>query len=242
MAIAAVTFDFGQTLAELDTAMLAARLEERGVSVASSSLATAVPHAWMAYDAAVTGGGGGHPWHILMNTLLSVAGVPADAAPALVDWLWSEQPRKNLWRAPIPGMIELVRALPVPVGVISNSEGRLAELAAEMGWREDFAMIADSGVLGSTKPDPGIFEWAVRELRVDAEEVVHVGDSWTADIDGALAMGMKAIWFGGATGSPPIPANRSPHDRLRFSCTALETAAALRAWGLDLAPLAGEAR
>ena len=64
-----------------------------------------------------------------MATLLDGAGV-ADVEPH-VDWLWDEQQRQNLWRARIPGMIALARVLAatgVRVAVVSNSEGRLAEL------------------------------------------------------------------------------------------------------------------
>jgi FMN phosphatase YigB (HAD superfamily) len=142
--IRAVTFDFGQTLCELDTALLAQRLAERGITVLAERLEAAVPDAWRAYDAAIKAGLGGHPWKTLMTRLLEGAGVgrvtpqpPGGPVDSAVDWLWTEQPRRNLWRRPIPGMIELVRELRgagVPVGVISNSEGRLAELIAEVGW------------------------------------------------------------------------------------------------------------
>ena len=85
----AVTFDAGQTLVELDTAMLARRLGERGVAVSESVLEAAVPAAWAAYDRAV--GRAASPWKVLMDAVLGGAGVGAPRA-ALVDWLWDEQP------------------------------------------------------------------------------------------------------------------------------------------------------
>ena len=116
----AVTFDFGQTLAEVDTEFLSRRLAERGVACAPEALARATPAAWRAYNQAVLAGRGGHPWKLLMRAWLDDAGVTA-GPDALVDWLWDEQPRVNLWRRPIPGMIELVRGLrragvPVEIG------------------------------------------------------------------------------------------------------------------------------
>ena len=135
MTAVAVSFDFGQTLAELDTGLLSLRLAERGVDVPPERLEGAVADAWRAYDAAVHAGHGGHPWKILMTRLLDGAGVQPEAVQDTVDWLWTEQPRRNLWRRPIPGMIELViglRQAGVPVAVLSNSEGRLAELAEEL--------------------------------------------------------------------------------------------------------------
>jgi putative hydrolase of the HAD superfamily len=48
---------------------------------------------------------------------------------------------------------------------------------------------------GLSKPDPGIFQMALDRLNVHAEDAVMVGDSWTADVAGARACGMRAFWF-----------------------------------------------
>jgi putative hydrolase of the HAD superfamily len=198
MALPAVTFDFGQTLCDLDTAMLAARLAERGIRADAGALEAATTEAWRTYDAAIAAGLGGHPWKVLMRRLLELGGVEAAARDEAVDWLWTEQPKKNLWRRPIAAMIELCRELErsgVRLGLVSNSEGRLAELVDEIGWAADFPVVADSGVLGIEKPDPAIFRWAAERLGAPAERIVHVGDSWGADVEGARRAGMRAIWF-----------------------------------------------
>lgn len=226
----AVTFDFGQTLCDLDTDMLSRRLAERGISLPAGRLEASVPEAWTAYDAAIRAGLGGHPWKILMTRLLAIAG--ADGAPVAdaVDWLWTEQPAKNLWRRPIEGMIELVRELRAGgarVAVVSNSEGRLAELAHEIGWGADFVVIADSGKLGIEKPDPAIFTWTAGALGVPVRSMIHVGDSWAADVAGALAAGMRAVWFRG----------KGQHDldaRVARAEDAGGVRAALAAFGLAL--------
>jgi HAD superfamily hydrolase (TIGR01509 family) len=228
----AVTFDFGQTLCDLDTAMLARRLAERGLEASADRLEGSVTEAWRAYDDAIARGLGGHPWQVFMARLLEIAGVSADAIGPTTAWLWDEQPRHNLWRRPIAGMIELCRALRaagVPVGVLSNSEGRLAELVAEIGWEHDLTVIADSGRLGMEKPDTPIFTWTAQHLGVARERIVHVGDSWGADVDGALRAGMRAVWFR-ARAPRPLP----PH--VVRAEDAAEVRAALAAWGL--APLA----
>src|SRR5262249_6166020 len=104
----AVTFDFGQTLCDIDLGMLSRRLAERGILVQQARLEADLAEAWRAYDAAIHGGLGGHPWKIFMRRLLAVAGVAEADLDSAVDWLWSEQPRRNLWRKPVPGMIEIV--------------------------------------------------------------------------------------------------------------------------------------
>jgi putative hydrolase of the HAD superfamily len=182
---------------DLDLAFLARRLGECGVVVEPAALAAAVPGAWQQYDALVDPAGG-HPWHALMTALLTGAGIATDQVGPLVDWLWSEQPRANLWRAEIPDMVALARELSargVRVGVLSNSEGRLAELLAEIGIADAFAAIVDSGRVGIEKPDRRIFEVALAALGV-TRPGIHIGDSWPADIAGALGAGWRAIWFG----------------------------------------------
>jgi putative hydrolase of the HAD superfamily len=182
---------------DLDLAFLARRLAERGVTVEPAALAAAAPAAWRRYDERVDPAGG-HPWRDFMASLLAGAGVAADRIAALVDWLWDEQPRANLWRGEIPGMVALVRELAgrgVRVGILSNSEGHLAELLDEIGIADAFHAIIDSGRVGIEKPDRRIFDHALAALGV-TRPGIHIGDSWPADIAGALGAGWRAIWFG----------------------------------------------
>ncbi len=95
-------------------------------------------------------------------------------------------------------MFELVCELSragIGVGIVSNSEGRLAELVAEIGHAALFPVIADSGKLGIEKPDARIFDWTAERLGTDSSQLVHVGDAWEADVVGALGAGARAIWF-----------------------------------------------
>lgn len=229
---AAVSFDFGQTLVELDTGLLSARLAERGITASREQLDGAVDAGWRAYNEAIQAGFGGHPWKIMMRRLLEVGGVPAGALDAAVDWLWTEQPRKNLWRRPITGMIDVVAELGqagVPVAVLSNSEGRLDELVDELGWSARFVAIADSGRLGFEKPGREIFAWTAERLGAPLAAVVHVGDSLAADVEGALVAGMRAVWF---KGDPHRAAQMPRAERVAVCDDAGSLRRALRAFGV----------
>ena len=60
----------------------------------------------------------------MADLIVRAAGVDGADADALAAWLWTEQPARNLWRRPVPGMIELVRdlrAAGIAVGVLSVS-------------------------------------------------------------------------------------------------------------------------
>ena len=52
-----------------------------------------------------------------------------------------------------------------------------------------------SAEAGISKPDPGIFHLALERVGVAATDAVMLGDSWAADITGAKAAGIRAVWF-----------------------------------------------
>jgi putative hydrolase of the HAD superfamily len=219
-----ITFDAGQTLVELDLDFLAVRLDERGARVDARELASAAPAAWQHYDRLVAAGTP-HPWRQLFTALLSGAGV-ADPAP-LVEWLWEQQPARNLFRKPIAGMVSLARELAgrgAIVAVLSNSEGHVADLLAEVGIADAFVAIVDSGRVGFEKPDRRIFDHALAVVGAPGTDAIHIGDSWSADVAGALGAGWRAIWYGRVTAidDPRVATARDP----------AEARAALVRWGV----------
>lgn len=210
----AVSFDFGQTLAELSEEMLARRVAERGAHVGVSALRQASDAAWQAYAEAKRNGlSGRDAWSTFMRRLLVDAGVkgsrpPQHVAVELTEWLWTEQPRHNLWRRLVPGMLELVDELGragVPVAILSNSEGHLDELVRELGLSDHFRAVVDSGRLGFEKPDPRIFRHTAHQLGVDCTELIHIGDSWEADVQGALGVGAFGVWYSREGAPDPLP-------------------------------------
>jgi HAD superfamily hydrolase (TIGR01549 family) len=220
-----ITFDFGQTLAELDHEFLAERLHERGARLETQQSRRAEQAAWRAYGIAKPRGHA-EAWMSMMETLLREGGV--DGAREHAAWLWEQQPDKNLWRRPIPGMFELateLRDLGVPVGILSNSEGKLAELVRELGKEELFRTVVDSGRVGLDKPDRRIFELAAARLGGTVEQLLHVGDSWEADVLGAIGAGARAIWFRHIDG-------RSLPDGVSACCDAAELRARLADLGV----------
>jgi putative hydrolase of the HAD superfamily len=68
------------------------------------------------------------------------------------------------------------------------------EKLAASGLADGFDAIVVSGDLGRGKPDPAIFAHALRALGAEPGEAVMVGDNLAKDVDGALAVGLGAIW------------------------------------------------
>lgn len=220
--IKAVSFDFGHVLAGLDLGELERRLIELGVA-APRDPSPAIPAAYRAHDEIVATDGHEAGWRALVATLVAeAAGREVKLLDPLVNALWEAQPTRNLWRWVPEGaraVVEMLARRGVPMCVTSNSEGRLAALAEDVGLARSFVRIIDSGVVGVSKPDPRIFSMAVECLGVAPGEIVHIGDSEPADIVGALGAGLRAFRFDGfvpGASQRPTRAERrfDTHDEL----------------------------
>jgi putative hydrolase of the HAD superfamily len=64
-----------------------------------------------------------------------------------------------------------------------------------------FEQVVDSEMAGVKKPNPIIFELALKRARVSAENALMIGDSLEADIQGAKASGLHTLHFN-AHGEP----------------------------------------
>jgi putative hydrolase of the HAD superfamily len=64
-----------------------------------------------------------------------------------------------------------------------------------LGLTDRFDVLAISEAEGIAKPDPRIFTATLERLGCSADETVMVGDSWSADVEGAHAAGLRAIWL-----------------------------------------------
>lgn len=88
------------------------------------------------------------------------------------------------------------------LGIVSNFYGNLDGLLAAEGLRPLFSVVADSGVLGVTKPDAAIFLHAAGAVSARPEECVMVGDSVKRDMLGATGVGMKKALISVAETAP----------------------------------------
>ena len=92
----------------------------------------------------------------------------------------------------------LLERLPagLPIGVITNGSGKTQwEKIRRVHLHSRAQAILISGDAGVAKPDPAIFYHALDKLGVSPENAWHVGDSLQADIAGAKAAGLTAIWL-----------------------------------------------
>ncbi len=82
------------------------------------------------------------------------------------------------------------------IGIVSNNRTREQRgKLGRIGLAPYIDLLVTSEMTGCSKPDPRIFAYALRAAGVSAPHAVMVGDSWVADVRGALAAGVGAVWF-----------------------------------------------
>jgi putative hydrolase of the HAD superfamily len=103
---------------------------------------------------------------------------------------WEDPENFELYEDALPVLDDL-RAHGLRIGLVSNGIRDLTEFVAH--HRLDVDAIVDSRSHGYVKPHPTIFRAALERLGVDAGAAAMVGDSPEEDIEGARALGMRAI-------------------------------------------------
>jgi HAD superfamily hydrolase (TIGR01549 family) len=103
---------------------------------------------------------------------------------------WAVSENFELFEDALPALEEL-RAAGLKIGLVSNGIRDLTEFVAH--HRLDVDAIVDSRSHGRVKPHPTIFQAALELLGVAPVEAVMVGDSLEEDVEGARALGMRAI-------------------------------------------------
>jgi putative hydrolase of the HAD superfamily len=88
-------------------------------------------------------------------------------------------------------VLEFLRERGISIGLLSNSSRDLEEFVAHHGLAVD--AVLTSYVHGKTKPHETIFRALLRRLGVEPGEAVMVGDTVDEDVEGARAVGMRAV-------------------------------------------------
>jgi HAD superfamily hydrolase (TIGR01509 family) len=98
------------------------------------------------------------------------------------------------------------------LGVVSNFSGNLRPCLAELDLLQFFTVTADSTLVGASKPDPRIFQYALTALACSPNQAWMIGDNPDADIGGAARLGLKTCWL--APAERDLPPDCSPTARI----------------------------
>jgi putative hydrolase of the HAD superfamily len=98
-------------------------------------------------------------------------------------------------------LLEALRGRGLKLALVSNTaspQWLLEPILERQGLAPRVDAIVLSSEVGKRKPHPAIFQQALRELEVESNEALFVGDRLEADVLGAARVGMKtvqAVWF-----------------------------------------------
>ena len=124
--------------------------------------------------------------------VLGMGGDPGGARACATDMVreWERHENFSLYEDALP-VLDVLRRHGLKIGLISNGQRDLDEFATHHDLEVD--AIVGSKAHGRVKPHASIFIAALRALDVSSDEVAMVGDSYEDDIEGARALGIRAI-------------------------------------------------
>jgi putative hydrolase of the HAD superfamily len=93
--------------------------------------------------------------------------------------------------------LEKLHQAGLKLGIISNFYGNIEALCREFRLTPYLNVILDSAIVGLRKPDPKLFALALERLKLPAEAIGFVGDSYERDILPAKSLAMKTFWLVG---------------------------------------------
>jgi putative hydrolase of the HAD superfamily len=113
----------------------------------------------------------------------------------MFDVCYEEYARGKYWRLfpDVEPVLQALRSRGYRLVVLSNWDHRLNQTLKEVCLDHFFEKIYISTLIGHAKPDPGAFHYAADDLKVQAQSVLHVGDTWEEDILGAREAGINAV-------------------------------------------------
>jgi putative hydrolase of the HAD superfamily len=198
IALKALMFDFGGTLAFLDYELLAREFSRPGRKLDALTLELAEYRGRAMIDRYMMNGRApdvNRGYEEFFREWLGAAGIPEEEIRECGERFQKIHREATLWRVVHPGTREALERLKragYKLAIVSNAEGQVEGDAHRFGLAEYFDTIIDSHVVGVAKPDPRIFRIALERLGVAPGEAKFAGDIYSIDMLGARAAGIDA--------------------------------------------------
>jgi HAD superfamily hydrolase (TIGR01509 family) len=196
MRLKALFFDVGNTLLFPHREEMLRPLHERGVFPSEELLQETERLTKREFDSLLESNASvDHGfWNIYYSHLLDSLGMPDET---ICREMVTRTRISANWCDIRPGTREALLRLSEKyrLGVISNADGKIAEVLERTGIADCFETITDSGIVGREKPHPAIFEAALKSLGVKPQESLYTGDLYSVDYLGATRLGMGGVLF-----------------------------------------------
>jgi putative hydrolase of the HAD superfamily len=131
-------------------------------------------------------------WVLFTERIILGMGGVGDTYGAAVEMerRWTHSARFVLYDDALPAL-DAISELGLKIGLLSNSSRDLREFVAHHGLAAD--AVLTSARHGKSKPHRTIFEAILDLLEVDPGSALMVGDTLHEDVEGARAVGMRAV-------------------------------------------------
>jgi putative hydrolase of the HAD superfamily len=164
----------------------------------------------------------GEFWHHFNRHLLKAIGVEGDLDRLAQEVTTQFTDVELVYYSPDGGLetVTALRERGYRLGLITNRENVewFHHLLDQVGLWPYFDLTLASGEVGISKPEPGIFSFALERVGAAAARSVYVGDNYWADVIGAQNAGLTPILF-------------DPHHLFpEAECLVLERIESLLAW------------
>jgi HAD superfamily hydrolase (TIGR01662 family) len=131
-------------------------------------------------------------WVLFTERIIQVMGGVGDTYAAAVEMerRWVQSAHFELYDDALPAL-EALRGHGLKIGLLSNSSRDLDDFVRHHGVAAD--AVLTSHAHGKTKPHETIFRAILGLLEVEPGDTVMIGDTLEEDIEGARAVGMRAV-------------------------------------------------
>jgi FMN phosphatase YigB (HAD superfamily) len=143
------------------------------------------------FDQGMVGGKVDHGfWWTFYTYLLQDIGASDDG---LRNTLVANTQKSANWDQILPGTCEALQRIgrDYAIAIVSNADGKIADVLRRCGIAECFLCITDSGIVGTEKPHPAIFQAALREMQAQPAESLYVGMCIPLTLSGPGMLGWK---------------------------------------------------
>lgn len=137
-------------------------------------------------------------WKEFLRKVFIHAGQWEQVEPVFDAWfldIYSLFSEPCVWRIfpEVTSVLQQLHDQKMKMGIVSNWDSRLRDLIDQMPMKQYFDTIVISAFAGYAKPDSRIFEIALKEMNLEPEEVVYVGDDLFFDYQGARNAGILPV-------------------------------------------------
>ena len=138
-------------------------------------------------------------WSHFAHRRLAALGCPPHLVPQLgpeaAEYMQSNYKPETWIPEDVHPSLSSLRESGYTLGLVSNRNNPVQDELGELGLGDYFQFSLVAGEVDSWKPDPGIFEHALKRAGTMPEQAIYIGDNYFADIVGARRAGLQPVLY-----------------------------------------------